>query len=234
MRVRPVWPFAALLVIWGNAVPWLLGPTARLPGGSWAFVAAGVLLVVISLITARAAGLTTVTLGLDLRRAPRGAAIGAIVVVAAIVGLAAIRIAAFVVGHPVAYQPVLEVSADELVRHLVFFLPFGGVLPEEIAFRGTLLGMIAGRYGARSALVASAATFALWHGIVIVSTIGATTIAPPSPWAAPAMIGALGAVFGGGVVFAALRLRTGTIASSIVAHWGFNAVLLAGLRAIAA
>ena len=65
------------------------------------------------------------------------------------------------------------------------------------------------------------------------TTIRDTTLAPPSPWAGPAMLGALAVVFGGGVLFAALRLRTRTLASTIVAHWMFNAVVLVGLRGAA-
>ena len=233
MSVRPLWPFAALLVVWANALQPQFAPTARLPGGSWAFVASGVALIGISLVAARWYGLTAADLGFDLRRAPRGAAIGALVCLIAIVGIGAVRLAPLVVGRTVAYEPVEGVPSDELARHLAFFLPIGAVLPEEIAFRGTLLGALATRYGTRAALFGSATTFALWHAIVIVSTIGATTIAPPSPWAIPAMLGALAVVFGGGLLFALLRMRTGTLASTVVAHWGFNAVVLVGLRGLA-
>jgi membrane protease YdiL (CAAX protease family) len=234
MSRRPLWPFAALLVIWGNAVPPLFGASAQLPGGSWSFVLAGIALMLVSLATARAYGLTSTDLGLDVRSAPRGAAIGALATIIALAGVGAIRLAPLVVGQTVAYEPLDGVSSDQLVRHLAFFLPFGAVLPEEVAFRGTLLGALAARYGARAAVVGSASMFAVWHGTVVSSTIGATTIAPPSPWALPATLGALVLVFGGGVLLAALRLRTGTIASTIVAHWGFNAVVLVGLRALAA
>jgi len=44
-----IWLFAALLVIWGNVVSSALGASARLPGGSWPFVVAGLILVGISL-----------------------------------------------------------------------------------------------------------------------------------------------------------------------------------------
>ena len=230
MSVRPLWPFATLLVIWGNAISSVFGPTARLPGGSWAFLIAGLALIAVSLATARMYGLRSADLGMDLRRAPRGAAIGLLAAVVAVAGVGLIRMAPLVLGQTIRYDPVARVSPDELARHLAFFLPLGAVLPEEIAFRGTLLGALAARYAGRTAVVGSAVTFALWHGTVIVSTIGSTTIAPPSPWSIPAMLAAVAVVFAGGVLFAALRLRTGTIASTIVAHWGFNAVVLVGLR----
>ena len=46
------------------------------------------------------------------------------------------------------------------------------------------------------------------------------------------MAGAFAAVFVGGILFAALRLATGHLAGSIVAHWAFNAALLVGLNAV--
>lgn len=233
MSARPLWPFATLLVLWGNVIASVLGTTARLPGGSWAFVVAGAALIAVSLATARMYGLGSADLGMDLRHAPRGAAIGLLATVVAVAGVGLIRMAPLVLGQTIRYEPVEGVSPDDLARHVAFFLPFGAVLPEEIAFRGTLLGGLAARYGGRIAAVGSAVTFALWHATVIVSTIGSTTIAPPSPWSIPAVLAAVGVVFAGGVLLAALRLRTGTIASTIVAHWGFNAVVLVGLRGLA-
>lgn len=233
MSTRPVWPFAALLVLWGNAMQPVIGATARLPGGSWAFVLTGAALIAASLAAARSYGLVAADLGLDVRRAPRGAAIGALAGLVALAGLGTIRLAPFVIGRTVAYEPIAGVSNAELAWHLAFFLPFGAVIPEEIAFRGTLLGALAARYGGRTAAVGSAITFALWHGTMIVSTIDSTTIAPPSPWSIPAVLGALAVVLGGGLLFAGLRLQTGTLASTIVAHWGFNALVLVGLRGMA-
>lgn len=192
----------------------------------------GVALIGISLAAARAYRLGTADLGFDLRHAPGGAAVGGIAAIIALAGVVAMRFAPVLIGQTIAYDPVERVPSEELVRHLAFFLPLGAVLPEEIAFRGTLLGALAARYGARVALLASAATFAMWHGSVIVATVGETTIAPPSPWSVPATLGALAVLFGGGLLFAGLRLKTGTIASTIVAHWAFNAVVLLGLRGV--
>jgi len=65
--------------------------------------------------------------------------------------------------------------------------------------------------------------------VVAVVTVGDTTVGPPSPWFLPAVLAALLVVLGGGAVFALLRLRTGTIATTIAAHWVFNALVLLGL-----
>ena len=66
---------------------------------------------------------------------------------------------------------------------------------------------------------------------MIVVTVGNTTLGPPSPWFVPACGIALVVVFVGGVAFAWLRLRTRTLATTVMAHWIFNAVVLLGLWA---
>lgn len=224
------WIFVALLVGWGNAGS-LLGGTAQLPGGSLAYVVTGVTLVALSLAIARRAGLDLAAIGLRPTAWLRGAAIGiACGAAIALAGVLALQLASVVVGGPVVYDLLRDVTEAELSRHVFFFLPLGAVLPEEIAFRGTLVGLLRAR-GARAALFGSAAAFALWHAAVAIVTVGATTVAAPSPWFLPAIIGALAVVFVGGVVLAWLRLRTGTLATTIAAHWVFNATLLVGLWA---
>src|SRR2546426_951419 len=73
-----IWLFAALLVIWGNLMPPLIGTSARLPGGSWSFVLAGAALVLVSMAAARAFSLDAQALGLEWHSAARGAIIGAL------------------------------------------------------------------------------------------------------------------------------------------------------------
>ncbi|MGH2500179.1 MAG: CPBP family glutamic-type intramembrane protease, partial [Candidatus Limnocylindria bacterium] len=47
--------------------------------------------------------------------------------------------------------------------------------------------------------------------------------------AVPGVAGALAATFAGGVVLAALRERTGSLAAPVAAHWSFNAMIFASL-----
>ena len=140
MNGRPIWPFALLLVVWGNAVALALGPTARLPGGSWAFVVAGVALIVTSLVAARTYGLRPADLGLgpELGRALRGAVIGAVTsAIAILLAVAAIRLAPIALGRSIAYEPVGVVTPEELARHLAFFLPIGAA--EHAVFTSSVL-----------------------------------------------------------------------------------------------
>jgi membrane protease YdiL (CAAX protease family) len=207
-----------------------------LPGGSWQFVLAGAALVGVSLVAARVVGLNGAALGARRAGALRGAVIGALAAGAiAAVDVVVLRLAPSIIGQPVGYAPLARVSADELGRHIALYLPLGAVIPEEVAFRGVLLGGLITRYRVRTAVTASAIAFALWHGTVAVFTVMNTSL--PVVLIIPAIAGALVTVFVGGVIMAGLRLATGTLTTSIAAHWVFNAVILVGLwmdRAMAA
>ena len=225
-----IWLFAILLVLWGNLLHPLIGSTAILPGGSWQFVLAGAALVAVSILAARAIGLDAAALGLRRAGALRGALVGAFA--GAFIATTAVAIMRGVVpaliGQPVMYEPLSRVAAGDLYTHIAFFLPFGAVIPEEIAFRGTLLGGLLARYGVRTAVTASAIAFALWHGTVAFFTVMNTTM--PVVLIIPAIAGAFVVLFVGGVTMASLRLTTGSLLTSIAAHWAFNAIILVGLR----
>jgi membrane protease YdiL (CAAX protease family) len=220
--------FAALLILWGNLLHPLIGASAVLPGGSWQFVFAGAALVGVSLAAARIVGLNDAALGVRRAGALRGAAIGALAAAAiAAVDVVVLRLAPSIIGQPVSYAPLARVSADELGRHIALYLPLGAVIPEEVAFRGVLLGGLLTRYRVRTAVTVSAIAFALWHGTVAVFTVMNTSL--PVVLIIPAIAGALLIVFVGGVIMAGLRMATGTLTTSIAAHWVFNAVILVGL-----
>jgi membrane protease YdiL (CAAX protease family) len=225
-----IWLFAALLVLWGNLLHPLIGGTAILPGGSWQFVVAGAGLVAVSLAAARVLRLDAAALGLRRAGALRGILIGAFA--GATIATAAVAIVRYVapavIGQPVIYEPLSRIASGDLTPHIAFFLPFGAVIPEEIAFRGTLLGGLLARYRVRTAVTASAIAFALSHGTVAAFTVMNTTL--PVVLVIPAIAGAFAVLFVGGVIMASLRLSTGSLLTSITAHWAFNAIVLVGLR----
>jgi membrane protease YdiL (CAAX protease family) len=223
--------FGALLVLWGNLLQRLIGPTAVLPGGSWPFVAAGAVLVAVSLLAARLLRLDSQDLGLRRDRALRGVVIGTLAGGAlATIGVALLRLAPAIIGMPVVYGPLLSVSNDQLVRHIALFLPLSAVIPEEVAFRGTLLAGLVRGMGIRAGVAASALTFAAWHIVVVLATIYDTSLGQVAGLWVAASIGAIVVLFAGGVVIAVLRLVTASLATTIAAHWVFNAVILVGLR----
>ena len=226
-----IWLFAALLVLWGNTSSGLLGATATLPGGSVEFALAGAALVAISVAFARALGLDAAAVGLDRVGFARGAAVGAALGLAgAMAAVGALRLLApAIVGQPVEYAPLTQVTEIELARHVAVLLPFGTVIPEEFAFRGVLLGGLLRRLRQRDALFISGAAFALWHLGVAIGTVEDTTLGSPSPWFALATVVALSVVLLGGSAVAWIRIRTRSLATTIVLHWIFIGGLLLGL-----
>ena len=219
-----IWLFAALLVVWGNVVAFLVEP--ELPGDDPIAVVLGVALAVVAILFARSRGLGAAELGLRARWRELG--VGAIVgALAALGGVLVLRFPPLL-GGPVTYRPVATVSDAELLRHLFFYLPLSVVLPEELAFRGALVGALRAAHGSTWAVAGSAFAFGLWHAVTILTTVVQTNLA--GPFFVLGVVGAFAVVFAGGVAFALLRLRTGTLATTIGLHWAFNAVILAGLR----
>ena len=222
-----IWLFAAFLVLWGNLVNYFVQPT--LPGGDWAAVAWGAALTAVSIAAARALGLTRTDLGLvvgDVRGAALGGAIG---LVAAGIGTVVLR-AGPLVGGRVEYTPLFTTTASQLALHVALFLPLAAAIPEELAFRGVLLGGLARSHGVRVAIAGSSVAFALWHAFVVWVTLLQTSLAGTAlAWLEG--LAALVFVAIGGAVLAGLRLRAGTIAAPALAHWAFDATLLVGLWA---
>jgi membrane protease YdiL (CAAX protease family) len=106
-------------------------------------------------------------------------------------------------------------------------VPFGTVLLEEIAFRSVLFSMLVRRYGLVWGIVWSAVIFGLWHVL-------------PS-WGTHEQSAALGSVVGkglrgnilaivlsvvtttvAGVLFALLRVFSGSVLAPMGLHWATN------------
>ncbi len=219
-----IWVYAIVLVVWGNVVNALIHP--MLPGGDWTAVAWGASLAVISFLFAFLIRERRTMLGLA-RGDVRGIAIGAALGVGgAILGALVVRIGPIV--GPVVWHPIVTTTPDELAAHVAFFLPVSVALPEELAFRGILLGGLWAARGPRVAIAGSAVTFGLWHAWIIYYTLLQTNLtSSPLMWLAFAA-GMLFVALGG-VVLALLRVRSGGLLASVLAHWGFDAMMLLGL-----
>jgi membrane protease YdiL (CAAX protease family) len=120
-----------------------------------------------------------------------------------------------------------DLSGSRMVFQALIEVPFGTVLLEEIAFRAVLLSMLIRRFGLVWGVVISAVVFGLWH---ILPSIGTHEQNP-----------ALGSVVGSGrrgnilavtlsvlttalagVLFAALRLLSGSVLAPMGFHWATN------------
>jgi membrane protease YdiL (CAAX protease family) len=154
---------------------------------------------------------------LGLGRADVGAGLrwgaAAAVVIGAVLALAA-------VSNPSQFEHSSVVHDSTAARFLepLVFIPLGTVVFEEVIFRGVLLGALLRWSTRRTAVVTSAIVFGLWHlppairdakgdglggGLgVVVGTIAFTTFA--------------------GVLFAWLRLRSGSLLAPVCAHIASN------------
>lgn len=120
-----------------------------------------------------------------------------------------------------------DLTAGRMVFQALVEVPFGTVLLEEIAFRAVLFSMLCRRYGLVWAIVISSVLFGLWH---VLPSIGTHEQNP-----------ALGSVAGtgrrgniiavalsvlttsiAGVLFAGLRLVSGSVFAPMGLHWATN------------
>src|SRR5260370_38330376 len=131
-------------------------------------------------------------------------------------------------GPPITYKPLGGGSIKSVLTPAVVALPLQTAIPEELAFRGLVLGLLMQELTPlRAALVASR-IFVAWHVVVQVQTLAVTNFT--NPWQiVPALGLAFAGLFAGGVIFALLRLRTRNLAGAVVAHWLFDAGLITGL-----
>ena len=216
------------LAAYGNIVSLVLGTAT--PVGSWSGVLPGVLLVGLVLIWGRWSDqLTATELGLTPRRLVRSAGVGLLVALGtAVPALLFLRFPPLV-GQAVEYAPLASLSPEALLWRAFVWMPLDTAIPEEVAFRGVLLASLRRRWSELPAVLVSAAVFTSWHGVIVSRTVALTNLQSEPRLAMLGLLGALLAVGVGGVLFAWLRLATGHLAGSIVAHWAFNAVLLLSL-----
>jgi membrane protease YdiL (CAAX protease family) len=178
------------------------------------------LLILAALVAAsRAAGFSLRDLGMSARGLPASAAVG----IAAGVLLAALPVA-FILVIPfwtdaIQLDDLSQRSADYLAMRVGVFVPVGTAFFEEGAFRGVLYGLVARRLGDRGALLWTSAAFALWHIVISSRTVMESGLAESVPLVALGVILSLGGTFVGGLAFAYLRWRTGSIVAPFFVHW---------------
>jgi len=104
------------------------------------------------------------------------------------------------------------------------------VIPEELTFRGVLLGAGAEAWGRRRGMLASSALFGLWH---VAPTLGTSAgneqladVSSSSGGRAGLDVGAVLTTFVAGMVFSWLRMRSGSVIAPMAAHLATNGVTL--------
>ena len=114
-------------------------------------------------------------------------------------------------------------------------IPLETALAEELIFRGVLLGLGLRVRSPLGAVVSSSIWFGLWHVYPTLGSIGGAAAA--SSWATePHRVGgATAAVVAShrrarALLFAGLRLRSGSVAAPVIAHAALNMAAFAGVR----
>lgn len=124
-------------------------------------------------------------------------------------------------------ERVAELSGPRLMFQALVEVPFGTVLFEEIAFRAVLFSMLARRYGIIWAIVISAILFGLWHILPSIGTheqsaaLG-SVVGEGRRGNILAVVLSVLATTGAGVVFAGLRLVSGSVLAPMGLHWATN------------
>lgn len=119
-----------------------------------------------------------------------------------------------------------DISGSRLLYDLFVTILLGTVIPEELAFRGLLLGSGIQVFGTWRAVLITSALFGLWHIAPTLHTMSDNqTVRHAS--AALVVLGAVAVTFVAGVIFCWLRLRSGSLVAPAIAHLATNGLALA-------
>ena len=127
----------------------------------------------------------------------------------------------------------LTQDADPSTTHALatalLVIPLATVIPEELAFRGLLWGLLRREHGTTVATVVSSLLFGLWH---VLPALGGgpandAVIDVVGDGALGTTLRVLGTVLftaTAGVVFCELRRRSDSLLAPILLHWAVNGV----------
>ncbi|MCW2534829.1 MAG: Abortive infection protein [Modestobacter sp.] len=210
-------PLVLVLCAWNNVV------VNRLPGYPGSYVAANGAATGALLAAARVSRLSSEDLGLAPRRLPAGLKCGgacfAVVACAYAVALAVPGLRSLLTDARVAGLDGREVAYQVLVR-----IPLGTVLWEEVAFRGVLLAALTRLVSVRAATATSATVFGIWHVRPTLSALAANDFSGAPLLRALAVLLACLLTGVAGVLFAWLRLRSGSLLAPALLHLATNAL----------
>ena len=187
----------------------------------------------LSVIAARNCGVSWADMGMCPDRLGRGIRIGLATALpaAAVVGLGAVVPATrgFFQDERARGGGTRHVLFETLVR-----IPLGTALPEEVIFRGSLLGLFTQRHSPAIAASMSSILFGLWHVLPTLRTLplnpaGARVHGNPKRTAG-AVLAAVTATTLAGYGLAWLRFRSGSLAAPAVAHASLNATAYLAAR----
>jgi membrane protease YdiL (CAAX protease family) len=140
-----------------------------------------------------------------------------------------------------AVEPAREALADSgdlgwpaVLAAVLVVVPFGTVVPEELAFRGVLWALLARHHRVWLATGVSSVLFGLWHVLPALGGGAANEVATGAlgggaTGTALRVLGTVLVTTGAGVGFCWLRVRSGSLLAPALLHWALNGL---GLLAV--
>jgi membrane protease YdiL (CAAX protease family) len=123
-----------------------------------------------------------------------------------------------------------EIDGGQLAYEIGVTIVLLTAVPEELAFRGVLLGSATSLWGSRRATLVSSALFGLWHIEPTLETMsGNSAVGGASASLGGQVLLVLGAVavtFVAGLAFCWLRLRSRSLMAPLLAHVASNGLAL--------
>jgi uncharacterized protein len=209
-RRRPLFALLgviALLTAWNLVGRPDLPLAAHLPGG--------LVVAAMCLLVGFAGGLGVAQMGLAPRALGAGFKYGAVAM--GLIGAVVIAGTTLSAAKGLFHTPKAEIDAARLWFEALIAIPLGTVLVEELAFRGALLGLLRGVMATTPAVILDSVLFGLWHLQPVVAATHGTVI-----HVCVAVAGTFLVTLAGGVGFCWLRLRSGSLLASIMAHIATN------------
>ncbi len=205
-----------VLLLWNNVV------ITRTPGypGSYPLVNLGATGVLLAL--ARGAGLSWTELGLARRRVRSGVRCGGAAVALIAFGYA-VALAVPALRPLLTDDRVAGLGPGALVGEILVRIPLGTVLWEEVAFRGVLLAALSRRMPVRSAAGLAAVVFGFWHIRPTLDGLAANDLTDGSGRVLAVTLVCAGTALGG-LLFAWLRLRSGSLLAPLLLHLATNSL----------
>jgi membrane protease YdiL (CAAX protease family) len=120
-----------------------------------------------------------------------------------------------------------DVGDGEMAYQTLVRIPLATAFAEELAFRGVLVAVLLMWMSPLRALLVSSALFGLWHilpGIAALDTTSTLEAGESGASMVSAVAGQVLITAIAGAAFCWLRLRSGHLAASVLAHWGLNGV----------
>jgi membrane protease YdiL (CAAX protease family) len=120
-------------------------------------------------------------------------------------------------------QRAQAATGTQIAAKALLDVPFGTVLLEEMAFRGVVFGLFYEGWGTTWAIVWSSVLFGLWHVLPSLSMHESHDMLPNGARGRVlAIIGTVVATSFAGVVFALLRVVSGSVIAPACLHWAIN------------